>query len=160
VIAESHKPALTMKYRNLINIDQILLNSEATSRKKAIEIISQLVNDSYPEYAANDIFESFICRERLGSTGIGHRVALPHGRIQNCIDPVGIFITLSEGIDFDAIDREPVNILFALLVPKDSTEEHLKILARLAEFFRQPENRNTLKNATSVESVYNILIKI
>lgn len=148
-----------MKFSNLINIDQILLNSEASSKKKAIEIISQLVNDSFPEYSANEIFDSLICRERLGSTGIGHGVALPHGRLQNCIEPVGIFVTLTEGIDFDAIDRKPVSILFALLVPQDSTEEHLKILARLARFFHQEENRKTLENATSVESVYNILIK-
>lgn len=149
-----------MKFSNLINIDQILLSCEASSKKKAIEIISQLVNDSFPEYTANEVFDSLICRERLGSTGIGHGVALPHGRLQNCIDPIGVFITLAEGIDFDAIDRAPVSILFALLVPQDSTEEHLKILAGLAEFFRQTENRKTLENATSVESVYNILINI
>ena len=149
-----------MKISNLINIDQILLNSEASSKKKTIEIISQIVNDSFPEHSANEVFDSLIGRERLGSTGIGHGVALPHGRLQNCVEPIGIFITLAEGIDFDAIDREPVRILFALLVPQDSTEEHLEILARLAGFFRQPENRKTLENATSVESVYNILITI
>jgi len=149
-----------MIFSNLINIDQILLNSEASSKKKAIEIISQLVNDSFPEYTANEVFDSLICRERLGSTGIGHGVALPHGRLQNCVEPVGVFVTLAKGIDFDAIDREPVSILFTLLVPQNSTEEHLKILARLAEFFHQAENRKTLENATSVETVYNILINI
>ncbi len=149
-----------MKFSNLIKIDQILLNSEATSKKKALEIISQLVNDSFPEYSANEIFDSLISRERLGSTGIGHGVALPHGRLDNCQEPIGVFLTLAEGIDFDAVDREPARILFALMVPEDSTEEHLQILARLAEFFRQPENRKTLENATSIESVYNILINI
>lgn len=149
-----------MKFNNLINIDQILLNSEASSKKKALEIISQQINESFPEYTANEVFESLICRERLGSTGIGHGVALPHGRLQNCHEPIGVFMTLLEGIDFDSIDREPVSILFALIVPQDSTEEHLNILARLAEFFRQLENRKTLENATSAESVYNILINI
>ena len=149
-----------MKFGNLIKIDQIQLNSNASSKKKALDTISQIVAGSYPEYSSNKIFETLIERERLGSTGIGHGVALPHGRLTECTDTIGVFITLSEGVDYDAIDKEPVKLLFALLVPENSTEEHLKILARLAEFFRQKENRQILENATSSETVYNILINL
>lgn len=146
-----------MNFSNLININQILLNCEAASKKKALEIISQLVSDNFSEFTTNEIFDSLIQRERLGSTGIGHGVALPNGRLQNCTEAIGVFISLHEGIDFDAIDREPVRLLFALLVPEDSTEEHLEILAKLAEFFRQEKNREALEHATSSETIYNIL---
>ena len=149
-----------MKFGNLIKIDQIQLNSNASSKKKALETISQIVTENYPEYSTNKIFETLIERERLGSTGIGHGVALPHGRLAECSDTIGVFISLSDGVDYDAIDRKPVKLLFALLVPENSTEEHLKILAKLAEFFRQADNRQTLENATSAESVYNILINL
>ena len=149
-----------MKFSNLIKIDQIQLNLELSSKKKALEAISQLVTENYPEFNTNKVFETLIERERLGSTGIGHGVALPHGRMAECHDAIGIFISLSSGVDYDAIDREPVTLLFALLVPEDSTEEHLQILARLAEFFRQEDNRQKLSNATSSETVYNLLINL
>ena len=149
-----------MKFSNLIKVDQIQLNLNASSKKKALEIISQIVTDNYPQYQNNKIFETFIERERLGSTGIGHGIALPHGRLSNCADTIGIFISLSEGVDFDAIDKHPVKLIFALLIPENSTEEHLQILARLAEFFRVDENRHILDNATSTESVYKLFNNI
>ncbi len=149
-----------MKFNNLLKLDQIRLNITAGSKKKVLQVISDIVAENYPEYNANKIFELLIERERLGRTGIGHGVALPHGRLPDCQEPIGIFISLAEGVDFDAIDQEPVKLLFALLVPENSTQEHLEILARLADFFRQDKNRQILKNATSPETVYNLLINI
>lgn len=149
-----------MKFSSLIKIGQIQLNLEASSKKKALEAISQILTEHYPEYSTHKVFETLIERERLGSTGIGHGVALPHGRLKECMDTIGIFISLSEGIDYDAIDREPVTLLFALLVPENSTQEHLEILAKLAEFFRDAKNRQNLENATSPETVYNLLINL
>lgn len=145
-----------MKFSNLIKVDQIQLNLNASSKKKALEIISQIATDNYPQYQNNKIFETFIERERLGSTGIGHGIALPHGRLTNCTDTIGIFISLCEGVDFDAIDKQPVSLIFALLIPENSTEEHLQILARLAELFRQDDKRRLLEEATSAESVYKL----
>ncbi len=149
-----------MKFNNLLKLDQIRLNITAGSKKKVLQVISDIVAENYPEYNANKIFELLIERERLGSTGIAHGVALPHGRLPDCQEPIGIFISLAEGVDFDAIDQEPVKLLFALLVPENSTQEHLEILARLADFFRQDKNRQILENATSPETVYNLLINI
>ena len=149
-----------MKFNHLIKIDQIQLNNSAGSKKKVLESISQIVHNNYPELSTNKVFETLIDRERLGSTGIGHGVALPHGRISECTDTIGVFVSLANGVDYDAIDKQSVRLLFALLVPAHSTEEHLEILAKLAEFFRNKENRQTLINARSAESVYNILINI
>jgi PTS system nitrogen regulatory IIA component len=145
-----------MNIRNLIKLDRILLNIEANSKKRVLEIISQAVGDTHPEYLAHEVFTSLLNRERLGSTGIGHGVAIPHGRLSDDGDTIGVFVTLNEGINFDSIDNEPVTMLFSLLIPKNSTEEHLKILAKLASFFHIEENRARLMNARSIESVYNI----
>jgi len=84
---------------------------------------------------ARPIFDSLIGRERLGSTGLGHGVALPHGRFNQSQRAVGAFVKLKKGVDFDAIDRQPVDLVFGLLVPDHYTDEHLKILAYLAEMF-------------------------
>jgi PTS system nitrogen regulatory IIA component len=149
-----------MNFSNLISIDQIQLNHSASSKKKALEAISQIITTNYPEYNTNTIFETLIARERLGSTGIGHGVALPHARLKECSHVMGIFISLNQGIDYDTIDNEPVTLIFALLIPDHCTEEHLQILAQLAEFFRNKQNRQHLENATSIETVYNLLINI
>jgi len=149
-----------MNFNHLIKINQIQLNKDASSKKKVLETISHIINENYPELSINKVFETLLDRERLGSTGIGHGVALPHGRLTECTEIIGVFISLKEGIDYDTIDKKPVKLLFALLLPDNVTEEHLQILAKLAEFFRIKENRQTLKNATSSESVYNILINI
>ncbi|MCP3849908.1 MAG: PTS transporter subunit EIIA [Gammaproteobacteria bacterium] len=149
-----------MKFSDLINIDQIQLSHTASSKKKALEAVGEIITENYPEYNSNKVFETLIERERLGSTGIGHGVALPHGRLAECTETIGVFISLSGGIDYDSIDKEPVKLLFALLVPSHSTEEHLQILAKLAEFFRNKENRQKLENATSAETVYNLIINI
>lgn len=149
-----------MKFSNLIKIDQVQLNLKASSKKKALEAVGQIVAENYPEYSSNKVFETLIERERLGSTGIGHGVALPHGRLAECTDTIGVFISLSEGIDYDAIDQQPVTLIFALLVPENSTQEHLEILAKLAEFLRNDKNRKNLENATSSETVYNLLFNL
>ena len=145
-----------MKFTNLIKLDQIRINVNAGSKKKVLEIISHIISDCYPQYQTNTVFETLVERERLGSTGIGHGVALPHGRLSNCKEPIGVFISLVESVDFDAIDKEKVQFIFALLVPEYSTQEHLEILAKLAQFFRQQESHKKLAQANSAEDVYKV----
>jgi len=149
-----------MNFDNLIKIDQIQVNMTAGSKKKVLEMISQIVTDCYPQYQTSKIFETLIERERLGSTGIGHGVALPHGRLAECQEPIGIFISLTDGIDFDAIDKQTVHLIFTLLVPENSTQAHLQILAKLAEFFRRKDKRQMLDEAASAEDIYQLLIDL
>lgn len=149
-----------MNFSNLIKIDQIQININARSKKKALETISQIVSDNYHQYQSNKIFEIFIERERLGSTGIGHGVALPHGRLSGCKKAIGFFVTLVDGVDFDAIDKQKVRFIFALLVPENSTQEHLNILSKLAQFFRREENRKIIEQSTSPEAIYKLLTNL
>lgn len=111
-----------------------------------------------PAIDADELFRRLIGRERLGSTGIGHGVAIPHCRVENCTGTVGALITLAEPIDFDAIDSQPVDILFAMLVPEDAHDEHLQTLATLAGALNNPEYRQRLRRAQSDEALYQAAI--
>jgi PTS system nitrogen regulatory IIA component len=124
-----------MDITDLISRERIVCNSDVTSKKRVIETLSELLSTGQADLTPRPIFDSLIGRERLGSTGLGHGVALPHGRFNQSQKAIGAFIKISKGVDFDAIDRQPVDLVFGLLVPDHYTDEHLKILAYLAEMF-------------------------
>ncbi len=124
------------------------------SKKRVLENISEFIAESLPELEAEEIFNGLINRERLGSTGLGEGVAIPHCRLESCSTALGALIKLPEPIDYDAIDGEPVDLLFVLLVPVEATEEHLQLLASLAERFNQPSFRAQLRAAQGSEALY------
>jgi len=148
-----------MQIADIITPDRIASNIEAKSKKRALEKISDIIaSNSDSPMGANDIFESLIARERLGTTAIDHGVAIPHGRIKNSNKTIGAFVQFSNGIDCDALDHKLVNLMFALLVPEESTEEHLQLLARLAKMFSNAELRENLTKASSSDDIYELLI--
>ena len=102
-------------------------------------------------------FDSLISRERLGATGVGYGIAIPHGRIKNCQKIIGAFIQLNNGVDFNTIDNQPVDIMFALIVPEESTDEHLQVLALLASMFNDENFRQKLHQSKSNEETYQLL---
>ena len=125
-----------MQLSDIISPERISTQVQVSSKKRAFDTISEIFAlHSSNTLDAHHVFESLIARERLGTTAIDHGVAIPHGRIKNASETIGAFLQLSDGIDCDAMDRQPVNLFFALLVPEESTEEHLQLLARLAEMF-------------------------
>lgn len=143
---------------DLISPDKVAHGVKASSKKRALEILSRLLaSSSAPGLVDTEIFESLIMRERLGSTGIGHGVAIPHGRLKGVKDALGAFVQLEKGVDFDVIDNQPVDLMFALLVPVESTDEHLQLLAQLAEMFSDESLRQRLREAGSPEEVYGLL---
>ena len=138
-----------MQIDHLLSQDRIAFGQKATSKKRVLEAAAHLLADANTGLDATAIFESLIGRERLGSTGLGHGIALPHGRMPYRGQPIGAFITLRKAIDFDALDGNPVNQIFALIIPEDSTEEHLQILAGLAQLFNDPGVREQLQRCNS-----------
>ena len=124
-----------MHISDILQAERIACQQDISSKKRSLELLSALLAETLPDFAGGEIFDSLISRERLGSTGLGKGVALPHGRLNGLKEPIAAMATLKQGTDFDAIDREPVDLLFALLVPEESTEEHLQILAHLAAMF-------------------------
>jgi PTS system nitrogen regulatory IIA component len=139
---------------DLITRERIVCDSEVTSKKRVIEILSERLATGQADLSARPIFDSLIGRERLGSTGLGHGVALPHGRFSQSQQAIGAFVKLRKGVDFDAIDRQPVDLVFGLLVPDHYTDEHLKILAYLAEMFSDRAFCQQLRDTNSDQALY------
>lgn len=138
-----------MQISALLNPERVACHQDSSSKKRTLELLSQLLSSALPAYSEGELFDSLIGRERLGSTGLGHGVALPHGRIAGLSEPIAAFVTLQQGVDYDAVDNQPVDLLFALLVPAESTDEHLQILARLAAMFSDAELCQSLRSCSS-----------
>jgi len=146
-----------MSIAELLATERVAPKVDITSKKRALEYLSTIIADSNTTLDQNEIFTSLLGREKLGSTGLGHNVALPHGRISTDQPAIGAFITLAEPIDFDAIDDQPVDMLFALVVPEESTSEHLTILAQLAELFRDEAFCQRLRETADTEQLLQLL---
>lgn len=142
-----------MQLAELINAEQIKNGIDIQSKKRALEELSQLLAQAQTQLDANDIFDSLIARERLGATGLGYGIAIPHGRIKNCNKITGAFIKLNKAVDFNAVDNKPVDTLFALIVPEESTDEHLQVLALLASMFNEASFREKLSAAKTNEEI-------
>lgn len=146
-----------MQITDLLTPQRMACHARSPSKKRALELLSELLASAQPGPDAHDIFDSLVARERLGGTGLGHGIALPHGRLTGIQRPMGAFVQLADGIDFDAIDKQPVDILFALLVPENCTSEHLQVLALLAQMFSDKNLRAELREADSSEALYELL---
>ena len=164
--AKTHHPAAAGEsYQDTLDIGAILDRGgiftahQTTSKKRLLEQIANMFAEQLPDADAGQIFSTLIERENLGSTGIGNGIALPHGRIAGLDDVAGIFLRLQDPLEFDAADHMPVNLIFAILVPENATEEHLKLLASLAGIFRDEETRlKLLKTAdpAQVRSMFDV----
>ncbi|HTF94699.1 MAG TPA: PTS IIA-like nitrogen regulatory protein PtsN [Cellvibrio sp.] len=147
-----------MQIESLISPGRTLCSIEGGSKKRALELLANTIAQDIPDIDADELFRRLIGRERLGSTGIGHGVAIPHCRVEKCSGAVGALITLTDPIDFDAIDSQPVDILFAMLVPEDAHDEHLQTLATLAGALNNPAYRQKLRKAENDEALYQAAI--
>jgi len=149
-----------MQLADILTPERVVGHVQAGSKKRALETLSEILADhSSLGVPAGEIFDSLLARERLGTTAIDHGVAIPHGRLKDSSETVGAFVQLESGIDCDAMDRQSVRLLFALLVPEKSTEEHLQLLARLAEMFSDAELREKLRSAPDSRTLYNLLLE-
>ena len=146
-----------MQISEILSSDSILRGQDFTSKKMALEELSKLLANTDPSIRYIEVFDCLVAREKLGSTGLGKGIAIPHARLKGSKKTIAAFIQLQHGINYDAIDEVPVDILFALLVPEDSTDEHLKILSHLAEMFSNSETLEQLRSETSVDGIYKIL---
>jgi len=130
---------------------------DAGSKKKALENLSEILSESLHSTPAEQIFDHLVARERLGSTGLGAGVALPHSRLANIDEPLGALITLANPIDFDSPDEQPVDIIFCLVVPDNADEQHLQLLAQLAEFFTAENMCDQIRAATDESEILNLI---
>jgi nitrogen PTS system EIIA component len=141
-----------MSLSEYLSADRIALLVEPAGREAVLEAAARLLGDgSTPSTAA--IAESLRQRERMGSTAIGHGVAIPHGRSDTFAETRATFLRLQPGVEFDAGDAAPVDLVFAMVVPAHFTQEHLQLLSELAERFADPAFRTALREAPDVEAL-------
>jgi PTS system nitrogen regulatory IIA component len=143
-----------MRIEDILTADRAQINVPASSKKKLLQYLAQFIGQRLPGSSEDDIYERLLTRERLGSTGIGEGIAIPHCRLQQCDQALGVLLRLEAPIDYDAIDQQPVDLVFALLVPEEATEEHLQVLALLARNFGTQEFRSALRNAPSEQQLF------
>ena len=147
-----------MLLEEIINPDAVLCNAHARSKKHCLEILSELLARSIPDISADDIFERLNQRERLGCTSLGLGVAFPHCRVDGLNESVAAMIKLSESVDFDAPDGEPVDLVFGLMVPKALTDSHHADIESIAALLRDEGLRGRLRSATSSRELFESLL--
>ena len=144
---------------NLSNLlmEGILLEPQASESRK--QILCQIANELGDKLGLDgrDIFDAVIERENLGSTSVGEGVAIPHARVAKLKTPVGAFVKLDAGVDFDAIDGRPCDLIFMLLAPVSSGADHLRALAQVSRAFRNPDFRAALRAAGTREELRHLL---
>ncbi|MFT6791961.1 MAG: PTS system nitrogen regulatory IIA component [Cellvibrionaceae bacterium] len=146
-----------MNISSILSPECVLFNQDCTSKKRILEAIASHFGKQYRALNPDTVFNALIARERLGSTAIGQGIAIPHCRISDCNTTLGLLVTLDKAVDFDAIDNQPVDIIFVLLVPEDNDQNHLQTLATLAEAFSQTEIQRQLRQADSPEELYTVM---
>lgn len=151
-------PDTSLTIENILSPELTHCRVSGSSKKRILEFIAEQVAKRFPELSESQTFNNLVARERLGSTGIGQGIAIPHCRLENCNQVVGTLVTLEEGVSFDAIDNQPVDILFALIVPKEATSEHLELLSQLAEKFNERSFCDHLRQCTDSDSLYRRMI--
>ncbi|MEM8772392.1 MAG: PTS sugar transporter subunit IIA [Pseudomonadota bacterium] len=142
-----------MGFDDILSSKGVIYNLKARCKREALEVMSEraavMVNRP-----ANEIMATLLEREQLGSTGVGDGVAIPHGKIENLSSITGVLALLEKPVSFDALDDQPVDLVFLLLAPENATAAHLKALARVSRLLRDPETRAAFRGADSSESLF------
>ena len=156
-----------MNLGTLISSNAVINNPDIKSKKRALELLAETLAEQLADTAADtnqqsvnalDIFQLLTEREKLGSTGMGRGVALPHARSSLTDHAIGAFIKLNEGIDFDSPDNTKTDLIFALMVPEHYTDEHLKILAQLASLFNDENFCKEIRDSKDNAAMHKHLI--
>lgn len=139
----------------ILPAENILLDSESTSKKRIFERVGLLFENSL-HIARSLVFDSLFAREKLGSTGLGQGVAIPHGRVKGLRDAAAAFVKMKNPIPFDAPDGLPVNFIFVLLVPERATDLHLHLLGELAQMFSDKAFRDQLQSTDDPVAIHQL----
>jgi len=145
-----------MELSELINSDSVVATLKVGSKKQALQELAQIA-ENVTGISSRDIFGTVLQRERLGSTGVGQGIAIPHGKLDELDRLFAIFARLDTPISFDAMDDQPVDLIFMLLAPESAGADHLKALARISRTLRDPSVTQKLRDSASAAEIYSIL---
>ena len=146
-----------MTLQDILTLDCTHCAVPVSSKKRILETLCQLAADQIGESDSSILLESLLNREKMGSTGIGNGIAIPHGRLENTNKAVAILLTTEKAIEFDAIDNKPVDIFICLFVPQDSTEAHLETLQSIAKVFSERKTAKQVRKCTSNQALFNLI---
>ena len=148
----------------MVTLDQILAPERvcsgvpAGSRKRTLQVLGEVLAGAEPEISAQAVFDRLVARERLGSTALGEGCALPHARVPGLGHTLAAFLRLRQSVDFDAPDQGPVDLVFGLLVPDESTDEHLEVLAAIARVLSDEGVRSSIRSTQEPGRIREILV--
>ncbi|RUR28191.1 PTS sugar transporter subunit IIA [Vreelandella nanhaiensis] len=146
-----------MTLETILPPERVLYDVPGGSKKRVLEFFSTFIAQNTPSLDSQEVFSRLIGRERLGSTGIGNGVAIPHARSPHCATPIAGFLKLSEPVDFDAIDGDPVDLVFVLLVPEEADDTHLSLLGQVATIMNDAGTRQALRKTSSQRELLDLL---
>ena len=147
-----------MLISDLVTPSAVIASLKATSKKQALQELARRAAEMTGEHE-RAIFDVLLERERLGTTGVGDGVAIPHGKLPNLKKLIGLFARLERPIDFEAIDEQPVDLIFLLLAPGTAGADHLKALARVSRLLRDRQMREKLRGSETAEAIYALLVE-
>lgn len=148
-----------MDLGDLISTDSVVARLPAKSKKQVLQALSAHAA-RLTDLPERDIFDTLLQREKLGSTGVGRGVAIPHGKLAGLPQILGIFARLEKPVDFESVDREPVDLVFLLLAPESAGADHLKALARISRLLREPTSIEKLRASKDETALYTLLSQV
>ncbi|NKB44104.1 MAG: PTS IIA-like nitrogen regulatory protein PtsN [Alphaproteobacteria bacterium] len=146
-----------MEISDLLQPDAVI-SLKASSKKQVLQELAKKAA-AVTGIGERKIFDTLLERERLGTTGVGNGIAIPHGKLADLNRLHGVFARLEKSVDFEAIDDHPVDLIFLLLAPEQAGADHLKALARVSRLLRDPANCDKLRGATNTDGLYMVLIQ-
>lgn len=149
-----------MKLQNILTQDCTYSSVDITSKKRILEKICSIAATKIPTLDQHQLLDSLMERERMGSTGIGNGIAIPHGRLSDTSKVIAIFLTTEQPIDFNAIDNRPVDIFIALFVPQDCCDEHLSTLKSIAKLFSDKNTGKLVRKCTDNRELFELINKL
>lgn len=146
-----------MTLQDILTLDCTQCAVPVQSKKRLLEEICVLAANRLGDSDPTDLLDSLLDREKMGSTGIGNGIAIPHGRLNNTDKTIAVFLTTQQAIDFDAIDNKPVDIFICLFVPENSTQEHLETLQSIAKLFSDRKTAKQVRKCTNQQEMFNLI---
>jgi PTS system nitrogen regulatory IIA component len=146
-----------MKLQDILTLDCTLCAVQGTSKKKLLEIICETAANKIDNLDTYQFLESLMAREKVGSTGIGAGIAIPHGRLSDTSQVIAVLVTSELAIEFDAIDNRPVDIFIALFVPEENCQQHLVTLQSIAEIFSDKQIAKKIRKCQNAQALFNTI---
>lgn len=148
-----------MNIGELLDRQAISLRASATDKRKVLALIAEIAARNF-HLDAGDVLDALLEREAADSTGVGHGVAVPHARLAGLERMRGVFVRIEHPVDFESVDNQPVDLLFALFAPRNAGAEHLRALARVSRLLRHAGLREQLRKAQTADAVHALLVTV